>query len=415
MAGQASSLYGFPVRAGARSAPPLLGASGFMIDIEAARAETPSSREMIHFNNAGASPMPDPVFRAVLDHLELERRFGGYEAERLASEQLEAFHTGLAALLGAQPDEIAHVENATRAWDMAFYGMPLGPGDRVLTHGSEYVSNFLAFLQQARRRGLVIDVVPSDAFGQIDVAAMEAMITPRTKLVAITHVPTQGGLVNPAEAVGAVAARHGLLYMLDACQSVGQLVVDVRRIGCHVLSGTGRKFLRGPRGTGFLYVRRDVLDLIEPPFVDVRAAMWTGPESYTLAPGARRFENWESNVAGRVGLAAAVRYASGIGMAAVEQRVAALGARLREGLDALPGVTVRDRGERKCGIVTFTREGEAPPALAERLRQRAISVSVSAATSSQLDLGARGIEAVVRASLHYFNTEEEIARFLEAL
>jgi cysteine desulfurase/selenocysteine lyase len=215
-----------------------------MIDIASVRAETPSCNKVIHFDSAGASLMPDPVFNVLKAHLELEREVGGYEAERRAESQLENLYDEFAALLGSEPQEIAFVENATRAWDMAFYGLPLGKGDRVLTHESEYASNFLALLQQSRRLGFEIDLVPSDGHGQIDVAAMEAMIGSKTRLISLTHVPTQGGLVNPAEDVGRVARKHHLIYMLDACQSVGQIDLDVKKIGCHVLSGTGRKFLR---------------------------------------------------------------------------------------------------------------------------------------------------------------------------
>ena len=221
------------------------------MDIATLRADTPATANLIHFNNAGAALMPDPVFRAMTGHLELERRVGGYDAARQAKPLLDRFYTAFASLLNCDASEIAYSENATRAWDMAFYALPLHKGDRILTHASEYVSNYLAFLQQAQRRCLHIDLVPSDATGQIDVAALDAMITPAHKLIAITHVPSQGGLVNPVAAVGAVAKKHGLIYLLDACQSVGQIDVDVQAIGCHILSGTGRKFLRGPRGTGF--------------------------------------------------------------------------------------------------------------------------------------------------------------------
>jgi cysteine desulfurase/selenocysteine lyase len=240
-----------------------------MIDVGAVRADTPSCEQIIHFNNAGASLMPDPVFDAITSHLELERKIGGYEAARIASGELESMYSEFAALLRVQPREIAYMENATRAWDMAFYGLNLGQGDRVLTHGSEYSSNYLALLQQSKRRGFEIDLVPSAEHGQIDVDAIEEMIKPETRLIALTHVPTQGGLVNPAEAVGKIAREHKLLYLLDACQSVGQIDLDVSKIGCHMLSGTGRKFLRGPRGTGFLYVASDVIEQIDPPFSDM--------------------------------------------------------------------------------------------------------------------------------------------------
>lgn len=385
------------------------------MNIDQIRKDTPACENIIHFNNAGASLMPQPVFQAMMNHLELERDVGGYEAARLADADLKALYSELAGLLNTQPDEIAFVENATRAWDMAFYGLPLKEGDRILTHASEYVSNYMAFLQQAKRRGLFIDLVPSDASGQIDVAALENMVTPRTRLIAITHIPTQGGLVNPVEAVGEVARKHGLYYLLDACQSAGQLPLDVQKIGCQMLSGTGRKFLRGPRGTGFLYVSNDIVEELDPPFVDLLSGNWTGADGYTLKPGALRFENWESNVAGRVGLAAAVRYARQIGIDAIGARATDLGASLRSGLAQISGVEVHDLGSQKCGIVTFRREGETPQALTERLRAAKINVSVSGAGSAMLDLPQRGLDAVVRASVHYFNTDAEIARFCEAV
>ena len=386
--------------------------AGGAIDVAAVRAETPACERIIHFNNAGASLMPEPVYRAVRNHLDLERERGGYEAERAAEADLAAFYTEFAGLLGAEPDEIAYLENATRAWDMAFYGLPLVEGDRILTHASEYVSNHVALLQQAHRRGLGIDLVPSDASGQVDVAALERMVGPRTRVIALTHVPTQGGLVNPAEAVGQVARTHGLIYLLDACQSVGQIALDVGRLGCDLLTGTGRKFLRGPRGTGFLFVSRRIVDRIEPPFVDLRATTWTGPDTYELAPGARRFENWESYVAGRLGLAAAVRYARAIGIEAIEARVTALAALLRERLTAA-GIAVHDLGVRRCGIVSFLVPGEAPEATARRLAARGVNVSVTVSRSALIDFGERGLSALTRASVHYFNTEDEVARFVD--
>jgi cysteine desulfurase / selenocysteine lyase len=385
------------------------------LDIARLRKETPACETLIHFNNAGSSLMPDPVYHAVLDHLALEQRIGGYDAEDDATPALEDFYDAFAALLNCDRSEIAYVENATRAWDMAFYSLPLKEGDRILTAEAEYVSNFLAFLHQAKRRGLEVDVVPSDASGQLDVDAMERMVTPKTRLIAMTHVPTQGGLVNPAEDVGQIARRHGITYLLDACQSAGQIPLDVRKIGCDMLSGTGRKFLRGPRGTGFLYVSKDILGRLDPPFIDLHAANWTDARTYEIRPDARRFENWESFVAGRVGLRAAVRYALDIGLEPISARVNMLAERLRASLAELPGVTVRDLGRVRSGIVTFTKEDEQPGDIQARLRAAGISVSISGKSSAQLDFGRRGLSQVVRSSVHYFNTEDEIRRFCEVL
>ena len=386
-----------------------------MIDIDAVRADTPACERLLYFNNAGASLMPKPVFDALRDHLELERNIGGYEAEAEAGADLAALYTECAALINAAPDEIAFVENATRAWDMAFYGLALGPGDRVLTHASEYASNYLALLHQSRRRGFAIELVPSDRSGQIDVAALDAMAGPNVRLIALTHVPTQGGLVNPAEAVGEVARRRDIPFLLDACQSVGQIDVNVARIGCDMLATTGRKFLRGPRGTGFLYVARRLAEQLDPPFIDMRAATWTAPQAFELAAGARRFETWESQVAGRIGLMRAVRYARSLGLPAIEARVSGLAAMLREALAHAPEVDTYDLGRRQCGIVSFRRHGETPDATHRRLASLGITVSVSDRSSAQIDFAARGIDALVRASVHYFNTEAEVARFVAAV
>jgi selenocysteine lyase/cysteine desulfurase len=386
---------------------------GPALDVERLRAETPGCAQVLHFNNAGCALPPAAVLEAQLAHLRLEAQLGGYEAAERAAAPVERAYAALASLLGAQPDEIAVVENATRAFDMAFYAFRFGEGDRILCSAVEYASNYLAFLQVARHTGAVIEVVPSEADGTISVPALEAALErdDRARLVALTHVPTNGGLVNPAAAVGRACRNAGVPFLLDACQSAGQMPLDVEEIGCDVLSATARKFVRGPRGVGFLYVRRSLLERLEPPFTDLHAATWVASDRFEWRPDARRFENWEGNVAAKIGLAVAVDYALGVELPAIRARVTSLAARLRDGLRRLSGVSVRDLGSEPCAIVTFDATGRTPVELRDALRAKAINVSVTTLTSTRLDMEARGLESMVRASVHYYNTEAEVDHF----
>jgi len=298
---------------------------------------------------------------------------------------------------------------------MAFYSFRFEPGDRILIGRAEYASNWIALRQVANRTGAVIEIVPDDEHGQLDVHALEAMLDGRVKLVSLVHVPTQGGLVNPAEAVGRVTRAAGVPLLLDACQSVGQLPLDVTSLGCDILSATGRKFLRAPRGTGFLYVRRELIEELEPPFLDMHSAEWVAGGAYRMRADARRFENWETYVAGKIGLGVAADYALELGVAEIRDRDRALAERLRELLAAVPGVTLRDQGATKGAIVTFTVDGREPRAVQAALAAERINVSTTSTQSARLDLEERGIDELIRASVHYFNTDEEIERLVETV
>jgi len=384
-------------------------------DLERARRDTPGCAHVLHFNNAGSSLMPQPVLDATVAHLQLESRIGGYEAATQAKERVEHVYDAVATLINCARDEVAILENATRAWDMAFYALALKPGDRILTASSEYASNYIALLQRARHTGAQVEIIPNDKHGQVSLDALRALLDERVKLIAITHVPTNSGLVQPVAAIGKLAHEAGILYLVDACQSVGQMPIDVQAIGCDILSTTGRKYLRGPRGTGFLYVRRERIAQLEPPFLDLHSAQWVAPDRYEIRPDARRFETWEANYAAKIGLGVAIDYATHHGLDTIWRRIKALSYELRSQLTTIPDVIVRDRGITQCGIVTFTLEGHEPEAIQRELAAFNINVSIAVRASALLDMDARNLTSVVRASVHYYNSEEEIARFCEKI
>ncbi|MFN3745530.1 MAG: aminotransferase class V-fold PLP-dependent enzyme [Hyphomicrobiaceae bacterium] len=385
------------------------------IDVQRVRADTIGVNNRIHLNNAGAGLMPTPVLDAMTGYLRREAEIGGYEAAREQADRLDGVYASVARLLGAAPDEIALTENATVAWQMAFYALAFRPADRILTAQAEYAANYVAFLQVAKRTGAVIEVVPNDPSGALCAESLESMIDDRARLIAMTWVPTNGGLVNPAAAVGKIARKHGIPYLLDACQAVGQMPVDVAALGCDMLSATGRKFLRGPRGTGFLYVRRDLMLRLEPPLIDHFAAPWVAADRYDLRPDARRFETWENNYAARLGLGVAVDYALAIGMEPIMTRCRLLADQLRTELARIPGVALHDLGTERAAIVTFTVAGLDAREVCARLSAQGINVTTSQPSSTLLDATARSLPMIVRASPHYYNTEDEVLRLVQAV
>ena len=385
------------------------------LNINKLRQETPGVQNRVHLNNAGAALMSLPVYLAVKEHLDLELNIGGYEALDRAAPAFERTYDAIAELINCDRSEIALVENATVGWQMAFHGLRFEEGDRILTAEAEYAANVISYLQLAERKGIVVDFVPSDESGQVDVAALEAMIDDRVKLISVTHIPTNGGLINPAAEIGKIARKHGIPYLLDACQSVGQIPVDVEAIGCDMLSATGRKYLRGPRGTGFLYIRKEFMAELDPPFLDMHGAEWTALDTYQMRPDARRFENWEFNTAGIIGLGVAIDYLLDIGIDDASARLRSLADTARIALATVPGITVRDIGAEKGGLVTFDYAGKTAGSVKAHLTENKINTSITTVSSTRFDLQKRNIEELIRSSFHYYNTENEIDQFIESL
>jgi selenocysteine lyase/cysteine desulfurase len=386
-----------------------------MIDVDRLRADTPGTKNVVHLNSAGSSLMPLPVIDAIHRYLDHEIGYGGYETQRVFENELDLVYSMLAELINAESSEIAISDSATRAWDMAFYSLQFNEGDRILTTTTEYVSNWAAYLQMRDRKGIVVDVIPNTSTGEVDVAALKSMIDGSARLITLNHVPTNSGVVNPVSDIGDVARDHGIPFLLDACQSVGQLPVDVDEIGCDMLTTTSRKYLRGPRGQGFLYVRSDFLDQLDPVFVELHTAPVVLPDRYELRNDAKRFETWEKNYANVLGLGTAASYAMDLGLPDIWQRIQELGVTTRQLLGEIEGVTLLDLGVIKGGIVSFDVEGRHALEVGELLAERSINVSISTPLSAPVDMHERGIDDLVRASLHAFNTDEEIEELVAAI
>ena len=388
-----------------------------MIDVAQVRADTAGCEQVLHFNNAGSSLPPRQVVDAMVDYLRTEETMGGYEIAAARVDDLDAVYTTSAEYLNCDPSEVAATISAGDGWWRAFSSVPFAEGDRILVGHSEYQANAFGWMQ-ARDQGVIVDVVPNDLAGVFDVEAFADMLDERVKLVSLTMVAMTNGAVHPAVEVGQVLRSAGseAIYLLDACQAAGQLPLDVHAFGCDFLNYTGRKFMRGPRGTGILFARSDVYGKLgHSGFVDGRSAQWTTPDSFDYVPDAKRFEFGEFSYAGKVGLGVATQYMLDVGIDAIEARVTQLANLLRFDLSAIPKVRVLDQGTKKCGIVTFDVDGVPAADVQAALNAQGINVSTPGVLLAQLELAPRSLDAVVRAGVHYFNTEEEVARFCEAV
>jgi selenocysteine lyase/cysteine desulfurase len=380
--------------------------------VDRLRQETAGCENVIHLNNAGSSLPPRTVVERTVRHLRAEESVGGYEAAEAVREELEAGYRTFAHVMGAEPGEIAVTDSATRSWLAVFTALPLRQGDRILTAAPEYSSNIIAMRAMAEARGVRVEVVASVPSGEIDLDALRETLDDDVRLVAITHAPTNGGLLQPVGEIGALVAESPAVYLVDACQSIGQVPLDMAAIGADAVTVTGRKYLRAPRGTGVLAVRRGLLERLTPVHLDLYGAQVAG-ETYRLRDDARRFEMFERNVAAVLGMGEAARYYLEVGQEWARGYIRALAEYLRFELGRVTGVTVTDLGSRRSGIVSFRSNRVAARPLAATLRERGINVSVSQAPSTPWDMGERGLDELVRASVHYYNTPEEVARLCD--
>jgi selenocysteine lyase/cysteine desulfurase len=388
-----------------------------MINTEALRTDTPGCREKVHFNNAGASLMPETVIESIENYIRVEASLGGYEAADHKATEINGFYESAARLLNSKASNIAFTSSATNSYARALSCIPFEKGDKVLIANEDYISNQLAFLSLQKRWNVQLIRAASLPEGGVDVEDMKRLMDKHIpRLVSLTHVPTNSGLVQPVEQVGQLCRERDIPYLVDACQSVGQFPVDVQKIQCDFLSATFRKFLRGPRGTGFLYVSEAILKKNwEPLFIDMRGADWTGDNEYKIRADARRFEDWELPYALLLGSKSALDYALSIGLENIQAKNKILCERFRQGTGTIKGLALLDLGKERCSIITVRIPRWQPKDLLEALRKQNINTSISYRDFALIDFKKKGVDWALRVSPHYFNTEEEIDILLNAL
>lgn len=387
------------------------------MNIDLLRNQTPGCKTKIHFNNAGASLMPQPVIDAMVEHIQLEAMVGGYEAADMKAKEIAGFYDSTAQLLNCKPTNIAFTSSATSSFARALSCIPFREGDSILLANEDYISNQIAFLSLQKKFKLKILRAASLPSGGVDIADMKRLMDlHHPKLVSLTHVPSNTGLVQPVEAVGELCKERNLYYLVDGCQSAGQIPVDVQKIHCDFFSATLRKFLRGPRGAGFLYVSDKIINQkSEPLFIDLRGADWIAANEYAPRMDARRFEEWELPYALVLGSKAAIDYATAIGLEKIKERNAHLCQIVRKGISELKGLRLLDIGAEQSSIITIEIPKQKAPEVLHDLRNQNINTSVGNKNFALIDFEAKHVEWALRISPHYYNTEEEVQTLIGAL
>jgi selenocysteine lyase/cysteine desulfurase len=387
------------------------------------RAVTQGTKNVIHLNNAGCGLMPDAVTKAQLDHINLESEIGGYEASDLRADIINDFYNQAALLFNCKASNIAFTASATDSYARALSSIRIKSGDIILTDKDDFVSNQIQFLSLEKRLNVNIIHINNALIGGVDLNDLrEKLHKYQPKLLAITHIPTNSGLVQPVNEIAKIYSEYAenytdkSWYILDACQSAGQMKLDVRKLKCDFLSVTCRKFLRGPRGTGALFVSdRALQNGLEPMFIDMRGAEWKEKNLYEQQPTAMRYEDWEFAYSTVVGTREAIKYCLAIGENKIWQQVKLLSSFMRSKLEAVDGIRVLDRGPELSSSVSFYIKDKQPRYIVNEMLKRKINVVASYRAFGLIDFDEKGVNWVVRSSPHYYNTIDEIDYFIEAV
>jgi len=388
-----------------------------MFDLNKVRKDTPHCQDRIFLNSAGSSLMPNQVLERMKSYLDEEVKYGGYKLYDIYEGEINEFYLETAKLLNCQPHNIAYAFNATDAFAQALYSIPFEKGDVIITSDDDYFSNHIQFDSLYRRFGVQTIRVNNLENGELDLVHMERLIREHNpRLVSITHVPTNTGKVQDVESVGTLCESYDILYIVDACQSAGQMPLDIEKIKCDFLNVTGRKFLRGPRGTGFLFISDRVLKMgLTPLRLDGWSANWVAPNQFDFHESARRYEVYEQSYSCTLGLKEAIRYANDIGLDKIYAYNQELLTRLRSNLAAHGDILFLDEGENLVNIFTFQKKGATKSEIEKALTENEVYFSSAFRGNALIDFDKKGVDWAIRISPHYFNTMEEIDKVSEII
>lgn len=401
-------------------------------DVDLARQETFGCHRLIHLDNAGAALPPDCVTETYIAALQEEAEIGSYRSARKQTAALRQTYAELAQLLNCHVSEIALVESGSRAWDLSFSMIQLAPGSVIVTTEYEYANNYIMMLRAARQCNCRIEFIRLDEGGDISLSHLSELIDAWGKdirVISVTHVPTHNAIINPVEKIGQLirsAKTSGALadtavYMVDACQSVGQMPVDVQNIRCDVLTICSRKFLRGPRGVAAIYFRKETLDReiasnnAEPTFLNIPGFTWVQEHSYEMRRDGRCFETWESNYSAKTAFGRAINYYMARDPIGVERYVTGLAAHLRKVLRNVNGVSLTDVGANKSALVTFSMKGLPANGILHELEANNINVSIIDRRTAHINMNKRQQHFLLRSAVHYYNTKDEVEKFAQLI
>lgn len=394
-------------------------------DWTAVRADFPvltrevHGKPLIYFDSANTGQKPAAVIEAVDDFYRHHNANVSRAVHALGSEATEAYEGArakLARFLNVRVDELVLCSGTTFAINLVAYSWALPrlrPGDAIVLTRMEHHANIVPWQLVAQRTGATIKVAEIDERGQLDLNQLYALLTPEVKLLALTHVSNVLGTVNPVREICREARKRGIATLVDGSQAAPHRPLDIAAIGCDFYAITGHK-MSGPTGTGALWARREHLDAM-PPFIGggemIKEVRFEGT---VFADGPRKFEAGTPNIAGFVGLGAAVDYLSALGMAHVDAREQVLLAYANEALSQVPGLRIFGQAQEKAAVISFLVEGAHAHDLATLLDLEGVAIRSGHHCAHPL-MQHFGVPATCRASLAFYNTHDEIDAFVAAL